>query len=91
MDLVGIIVLENRRKMKFTVLTNPKGFDQGTINALISGLFTEVSQLPAKPDHLIILGETYTAKQLEPYLQPGTTVEAVVGYDNPRLPFRPLL
>ncbi len=91
MHIVEMTVEENLRRLQFTVLTHPNGFSQKVASTLTSVFCTEVYTLPSKPNHLIIKGMLFTEEHLRMYIPPGTMVESVVGYDNPRLPFRPPL
>ena len=88
MDLYLMAVNERRGEMQFTVLTNPNGFEINLFRGLGAILRTEVYRVQAQPNHLIING-AFTAQQLKQYIPAGTTVELVVGFENPKLPFRP--
>ncbi len=91
MDLVGMMVAENRRNLKMTVLHRPGGtWHQSEVDKLVNGLKTEARQHPQHPEHLILFGH-YTKEATLKALGGGQayTATQVVGTDCKELPFKP--
>jgi len=62
-DLTAMQMLENRRKLKVTVLHRPGGvWHEIEVSRLVNGLSTEVRSHPQHPEHLLLYGH-YTKEQ----------------------------
>lgn len=91
MDLVGMQVAENRRKVKMTVLHREGGtWHRSEVGKLVSHLKTEVSQHPQHPEHLVMHGH-YTKEATLEALGGGQayTATQITGVDSKELPFMP--
>lgn len=91
MDLLAMQVVENRRKLKMTVLHREGGvWHQMEVGRLVNGLMTEASQHPKHLEHLVLFGH-YTKEQTLEALLGGQAYTAVqvTGTDSKDLPFVP--
>ncbi len=89
MDLLGIMMQDNQRKMKFTVLRRKLPWTQEEVGLLCNGIFNEVYGHPDHPGVVILNGEHSQEKIAEILSGDFGEYEVVEGRDNPRLPFRP--
>ncbi len=82
---------KSRAELKTTVLYREGGqWHPEEVNRLVNGLMTEASQLPAKPEYVILFGHHTKDETLKALLGGVTyTATQVTGLDNPELPFRP--
>ena len=90
MDLVGMHVMDLRRKAKFTVLKRPNGqWSPLEVDQLVNGLPAELQQYPRHPEFLVLLGE-FDQATIDGLLTRKENFEykVLTGYDNPELPFR---
>ncbi|MEI7498676.1 MAG: hypothetical protein WCK11_05375 [Candidatus Falkowbacteria bacterium] len=90
MDLMGMQIAENRRKLKMTVLHRPGDvWRRNEISQLTIGLMTEVSQHPKHPEHLILFGH-HSESALKTIIRGATfTAIQIIGLQDERLPFNP--
>lgn len=90
MDLMGIIMADNLRQLKTTVLFRKEGvWHREEVGRLVNGLMTEVSQHPENPEYLVLRGH-YTKEETLRALIGGVayTATQVTGADAPELPFK---
>ncbi|MHB8830550.1 MAG: hypothetical protein ACYC44_00285 [Patescibacteria group bacterium] len=89
MNLLGFIMQDNRREMKFTVLRRQLPWTKEEVGLLCNGIFNEVYEHPNHPGVVIMYGEHSQEKIAEILSGDFGEYEVVQGYDNPKLPFRP--
>jgi len=88
-DLQLLMMEENRRNLKVTVLHRPGGkWHDVEVSKLVDGLITEISQHPQHPEYLVVFGH-HTKEQTLKALGGGMayTATQVTGADDPRIPF----
>ncbi len=91
MDLVGMQVVENRQKMKMTLLHRPGGvWHESEVGWLVHKLNTVASHHLKHPEHLILWGH-YTKDQTLAAIGGGQayTATMITGVQDARLPFLP--
>jgi len=89
MDLLGLDLVERRRKAKFTVLRRQKGWSRQEADALACGLKpgAVVATHPKHPEFLVIALE-YSREAVAAVLGVSDFDHKIVqGYNNPDLPF----
>jgi hypothetical protein len=93
MDLVGMETARRLREMQFTVLHRAGGrWQPSEVSKFVSVLKAAVGGHPRHPEHLILFGH-FTRDQVGRVLGTGASysLENLVGFNNPDLPFTPAL
>lgn len=91
MNLMAMVVAENRRKLKMTVLHRAGGtWYQSEVVRLTNGLMTEVSWDPQHPEYLVLYKHHTKESTLEALIGgQAYTATQVIGTDSKELPFVP--
>lgn len=90
MDLIGMEIAENMRKLKLTVLHRPGGtWSDVEVSRLVNGLLTEAYSHQENPEYLILFGHHSKEETLQALLGAmAYTATQLIGINNEELPFR---
>ena len=91
MDLVGMKVEDNRRRVKMTVLRRNGGkWHLLEVNRLVVGLKTEASQHPQYSEYVVLFGHFSKEQALKALLGGEAFIATqVIGIQTKDLPFNP--